>query len=277
MLEEKIKETKEIIEAIRRNYKNPIIYSGMGKDSLCLVHLCNRDMKLNWPIMFHRDPYFPIKYRFANKVIEEWNLVCWDYPASRTSVFYLHDTFEVCRHYQALAGEMALVALLYRPESFVEGEYLCALKDIYEQPLGVRAYPWDVGIQAHKKTECKPHSGGKPNRLLWVAKHFIGGADWMQPLREWTEEDVYQYHIENNIPINTDVYEIKEDKLVPKDDPTYNPDRRPACFDCMLPGKEPAVFCHKMGCLTNRLWDQLVKIAMPSDFPDYHPGDEENG
>ena len=264
----KITETKRILEMIAKQYRDPIIYTGFGKDSICLVHLC-KAMGLPWEIMFHRDPYFPIKYRYANYIIQQWNLVCRDYPAHSCSVFYVNNTFEVVRHYQAGMEDLLLCALLYKPEEFVEGEYLCALKDIYLQPKGHGVYIWDIGVQGHKAIECKPHSGMKPNMMRWSIKHSVNGPDWAQPLREWTEEDVYTYITKNDIPINTDVYDIDVagGKLVPKADSTYNPDRRPACFNCMCPDAEMTVWCPKAGMPTNNISRSLVRTIMPNDCP----------
>lgn len=272
---EKLNETKEIIKMVSSYYKNPIIYSGLGKDSITLIHI-SRLMGFNWPIMFHRDPYFPKKYRYANKMIELWNLTCFDYPARSTSVFYRNNTFEVVRHYQVGSNDMILCAMLYEPKMFKEGEYLCAFKDIYRQPIGTAEFPWDVGIQGHRQHESKPHSGNQPNRLRWVAKQTVGSIDFIQPLRDWTNQEVCHYILENNIPVNTDVYEIKDGELVPKIDPktgeidsTYNPDRRPACFECMNPDKPMTVFCPKRRCSVNNVYDQLSKTIMPTDFPGY--------
>lgn len=267
-MQNKVASAKSILAMIGREYRNPIIYSGMGKDSICVIHL-SRSLGFRWDIMFHRDPHFPIKYRYAHRIIQEWNLVCRDYPAHRCSIFYLNNTFEVVRHYQTGTQDMVLCAMLYEPSEFVHGEYLCALKDVYLQPKGNANYVWDIGIQGHKASECKPHSGMKPNMLRWPLKHCVDGPDWAQPLWDWTEEDVYSYMTDNGIPINTDVYEPINGRLVPKEDSTYNPDRRPACFRCMVPDAEMVVRCPKSGLPTNNISSQLERVVMPNDFPRY--------
>lgn len=224
--------------------------------------------------MFHRDPYFPKKYRYANKIIDMWGLVCRDYPARAASVYYHNDTFEVVREYGIGYSALALCALLYTPDRFIEGEYLCALNDIYLQPMGTYNYIWDVCIQGFRSTESKPHSRNLPNRLRWVNKQNIGSADAVYPLQDWTNHEVYQYIVDNGIPINTDVYDVKEGELVPKIDPqtgkidsTYNPDRRPACTECMRPENPMSVLCPKKMCSVNNVWEFLVKTQMPNDFP----------
>lgn len=273
-MKEKIESATEFINMVNREYKNPIIYSAMGKDSLPLVHLC-RKLGFDWEIMFHREHFFPRKYRYANKMIDMWNLRCRDYPPRECQVFYFNNTFEVTRNYAVGFGDMSLCAMLYKPEHFINGEYLCALKDIYLQPkVESYGYKWDIGLMSHRRTERKPHGGMQQNGLLWTIKHNIGSADFVYPMWDWTDEDMYQYHVDNDIPINFDVYEIKDGTLVPKIDlatgeidSTYNTDRRPACFECMKPDNPPTVFCPKKMCFTNNCYDSLVKASMPVDFP----------
>lgn len=269
MLSEKIEESARILKMIGREYKNPILYSGMGKDSVCLIHL-SRHLGFKWDVMFHRDPYFPWKYNYANWLISQWNLICRDYPAHRCTIFYMNDTFEVVRHFAVGTGDMVLCAMLYEPEELIEGEYLCGLKDIYHQPKGsIVKYEWDIGLQGHKASECKPHSGMKPNMLQWPMKHCFNGPDWAQPLQDWTEEDVYEYFVLNAIPVNTNVYDVRDERLVPKEDSTFNPDRRPACFRCMKPSDSPVEFCPKKQVVVNNVYSKLDKIIMPDDFPMY--------
>ena len=276
-MKEKIETATEIIKMVNERYRKPIIYSGMGKDSLPMIHLCHK-LGFKWDIMFHRDPYFPHKYRFANKIIDMWKLIARDYPARMCSIFYMHGIFEVVRGFQVGIHDLNLCAMLYKPERFIEGEYLCALNDIYLQQKGFYDYCWDVGLLAHRYSEKKPHRGGVGNLLRWQFKHNIGSADFAYPMWNWTDEEMYQYHVDNGIPINFDVYEIKDDTLVPKIDPvtgnidsTYNPDRRPACFECMKPDNPATVFCPQKMCFINNCYSDLVKVMMPVDFLSTHP------
>jgi hypothetical protein len=268
MLQNKIDVSKGIIETISKNYLKPIIYWGGGKDSTVLLHIV-REMGIKWPCMFHRDPYFPKKYIYVNWLIAEWDLICYDYPAYKCSVFWQNGTFEVVRHFYCGPQDMILCAMLYKPEEFIEGEYLCAYKDVYLQPKGSYHYAWDVGLQAHRMHESKPHSGHKPNGLRWVFKRIPNGTDFVQPLREWTNQDVFEYSNINNLPFNDRVYYVDNGEFLPLPDSTYNPDRRPACYECMLPSKDMAVFCPKFQSLTNNVFESLEKTVMPIDYANY--------
>jgi hypothetical protein len=54
-------------------YKNPAIMCSFGKDSMVMLHLM-RKFNLPLPIVFYRDPWFPKKYDFADRMIAEWGL-----------------------------------------------------------------------------------------------------------------------------------------------------------------------------------------------------------
>lgn len=270
MIDIKVSDSKKIIESAMKNYLKPIIYWGGGKDSTVLLHII-KSMGYDIPVMFHRDPYFPKKYIYANKIIAEWNLKCFDYPASKCGVFFLNNTFEVVRYFACGSNYMILCAMLYKAteKEMEKGEWLCAYRDIYLQPKGSYEYCWDLGFQAHRMHESKPHSGHKPNRLRWENKKYPGAPDFIQPLRMWTNQDIYLYTIKNNLPINYSVYYEDKGEFLPLEDSTYNPDRRPACFECMLPTNPMEVYCPKLGCLTNNVFEYLLKVQMPNDYPNY--------
>jgi 3'-phosphoadenosine 5'-phosphosulfate sulfotransferase (PAPS reductase)/FAD synthetase len=270
-MKEKIEQAKELINMIARSYRNPIIMSGFGKEGTCIVHLCH-SMGYRWPVMFHKDAYFPKKYSYANQMIELWDLVCHDYPPYKCSVYYRNEVFDTPRHYQLGASDMVICTMLYEPEKFINGEYLCALKDIYLQPKGTMEYMWDVALQGFRYDERKPHKNMVPHRIRWHVKHNIDSVDIVQPIREWTSQDVYQYLVDNNIPINWRVYEEKDGELILKEDKTYDPDRKPACYRCMLPDVPLSIMCPKKKCLVNNVWDSLNKLVLPNDFPDENDG-----
>lgn len=265
-MKEKIEQAEELIRQIDHNYKNPLIYCGFGKDSLVMLHLI-KQMGYNWPIMCHREHEFPIKWRYANKIMELWNLTCFDYPPRACSVFYENGVFCVATQYEVGLGDIFFPGILYAPDKFVEGEYLCALKDIYMQPKchGID-YQWDVGLLAARADERHPHFGGMCLGQQFEVKLNIGSADFAYPLLNWTAKDICQYYIDFGIPINTDVYDVVDDELVSKADPAFDPDRRPACYECMKPDNPNIVFCPKRMCRVNNISSSLAWMPL-IDFP----------
>jgi 3'-phosphoadenosine 5'-phosphosulfate sulfotransferase (PAPS reductase)/FAD synthetase len=273
-MQNKIDQAKAIIRMVAKHYKKPVVFTGFGKDSICNLHLC-RSLGFNWPVIFYRDMFFPQKYRYANKMICDWNLACYDYPPRTTGLFYRNGIFEIVKGYSIGFATLSFCAALYRPEFYIEGEYLCAYQDLYLQPTCQNYdFRWDVGIMGFRYTESKPHSAGQSSELSWVNKHNIGSCDTVFPIRDWTNQEVYQYIVENGIPINTDVYEVKDGELVPKINPrtgeidsTYNPDRRPACYECMIPENPKTVLCPKKMCSVNNISRTVRWAEMPNDFP----------
>lgn len=265
-MKKKIESAKTIIKTISEQYKNPIIYCGFGKDSICVLDLC-RDLGLNWPIMYHREIFFPRKKKFANRIIEEWNLRCYDYPFWKVSIFHRFGVIELVRHYQIGSSDMLHCSMLCTPDTFDE-EYLCAYEDLVLSPKGSMEYIWDIGLEGSRTGEQKPHTNNEPIGLRWALKQNIGSADIAFPIHDWTGEDIYHYHLERDIPINHDVYDVRDDQLIPKDDYTFNPDKRPACSECINPDNPLTVYCPRKKCMVNNISGQLGMAPMPIDFYD---------
>lgn len=264
MLKDKVEYAKQIIAMIGEQYTKPIIYTNFGKDSMVVLHLC-RSLGFNWPIMFHKEPEFPIKFQYAQNIIIDWNLTCHDYPPRICSVFAGENSFEVCTHYGIGGGhDMILCGVLYKPDEYIDGKYLCAYEDLYIQPKCHKYdFVWDVGIRGDRSVDANPHTGVSIRNRRDII-HNVGGADFAFPINHFTDEEVYQYTIQNMLPINDRVYDVVNGRFVVKDDKTFSPDHRPACWECMCPGGTAAVMCPKKGYLVNRLWDNLYKV-LPSN------------
>lgn len=274
MLDDKIDAAKEILEMVAQNYKRPVIYCSFGKDSICVAHLANRIMGLDWPVLFHREPEFPKKFVYQRRIIEDWNLIAYDYPPCRTSVYYRPGApyFEVATHFEMGAGPdgptFILLGVLYEPPAFAPGEYLCAL-DLYNQPrcMGYD-YRWDIGVRGDKDIDAHPHTG-KPFKLRFGTQLGIGYADFAFPLQSWTDKDVTDYILQEKIPINDLIYDLVDGVLVNKADKTHNADYRPACFRCMKSDAPEAVMCPKKGVMVNNVSPQLVMEISPEYLESY--------
>ena len=264
LMKEKIDQAKEIISMIAQQYKRPVIYCSFGKDSICVVHLC-QSMGYNWPVLFHREPEFPNKFRYQNQIIADWNVTAYDYPPAKTSVYYRPGGkyFEVATHFEIGGGAtFILLGVLYEPPEFIEGQYLCAL-DLYKQPTcSGYQYKWDVGLRGDKDIDAHPHTG-KPFKMRFGVQLNIGCVDFSFPLQSWTDRDVTQYIIENNIPINDKIYDLDNDVLVNKEDKTHNADYRPACYRCMKCDEAEMIMCPKKGVMVNNVTEQLVMEITP--------------
>lgn len=269
-MKEKIEQAKEIIRMVARHYRRPVIYCSFGKDSICAAHLC-RSMGYEWPVVFHQEAEFPRKFKYQREIVEAWNMTVMDYPPSKTSVYYRPGApyYEVATHFDIGGGAtFILLGVLYEPETFIPGKYLCALKDLYEQPT-CRGfdYRWDVGIRGDKDADAHPHTG-KPFKIRPANQLNIGCVDFAFPLNGWTDHDVTQYIIDNGIPINHDIYEMVDGVLTNKEDKSLNADYRPACFRCMKSDAPESVMCPRLGVEVNNVWPMLDVAIAPEYLED---------
>jgi hypothetical protein len=97
-LESKIDEAQNLVHKVLAQAKTPAIMSSFGKDSMVMLHLI-RSLKRDLPIVFYRESFMPKKYRFANAVIDEWDLTVYDYSPFRNCC---GGKKRMCRGYKCL-------------------------------------------------------------------------------------------------------------------------------------------------------------------------------
>lgn len=239
-LEDKIHSAQDIITATLATYCNPVVMCSFGKDSLCMLHLL-RSMGHDFPILFHREPFNPLKYQFANRIIEEWKLVVYDYPPITTAVNERDGVAEIVNFYQAGSKLVYLPTGIRTPE---DGEpFLCGLRDLYSRPMGTYAFPWDLGFVAHKSTDVDPILGSA--ELKVDLKVNYESVNYLFPLRYFTDADVWEYHKRFDLPVNTKRYD-PESGYRERADITWNNDYHNCCVLCLLKSSPPVVHCPKL-------------------------------
>lgn len=239
------------IEKTLTRFKNPAVMCSFGKDSLVVLHLTHRVRKL--PVIFHREPFFAKKYRYANEVIEKWNLTVYDYPPHKTAIQQVGDEVEIVGYYD-IGGDkyVALPTGLCEPN---ENEVpLCALHDVYLKPKGRFAYPWDCVVHGHKSCDVDPFHGHVP--LAADVALNLDTSTPIFPLREWSHADVWEYIEKHNLPIHHDRYEKVGGEWREKSDKSLNPDYFPACSACMRRGGS-SVYCPRFDCEISNVSSQL--------------------
>jgi len=242
-LESKISGAQNLVHRVLAQAKTPSIMSSFGKDSMVMLHLI-RSLTGNLPVVFYREPFMPKKFRFANAVIDEWDLTVHDYPPLETTVVEKDGSVEVVSAYTI--GKRAL----FRPKGFYKsgnGEVsLCALHDLYLKATGTYTYPWDVVFVGHKSTDVDPIQGAVPLSADYA--NYVDCASIAYPLRHFTDQDVWDYTEKFNLPIHHSRYEKVEGKWGERSDKRFNPDYFPACTACMVP-ESGSVPCPRLGGL----------------------------
>lgn len=217
--------------------RNPVVMSSFGKDSMVLLDLISR-AGLKFPIVFFKEPFFPKKYEFANKVILDNEYVVYDYPPITTSFSRRGDIFEIVNQYQMKNNTIYLPTGI---KPTVEGKFLCGLEDIYHKPVGTFKFPWDTLLIGHKSSDVDPILGHLPLKEDTFEKD---GINFVYPLRHFTDKDIWKYTIENNLPINDRRYN-RDNNWKEFEDVTYNPDYFETCIECMKSENPRLVQCPK--------------------------------
>lgn len=250
-----------VIDAALCEFKRPAIMCSFGKDSMVVLHLV-RQVRKDLPVIFHRDPFHPNKYRFANQVIDTLGLTVYDYPPSATAMQENGGPLEIINYYQVGQRTCMLPKVLLSP---MEGETeICGLRDIYQKPLGTFAYPWDLVFHGHKSTDIDPVYGKIP--LLADFARNTDSTSACFPIRHFTDADVWEYTTSNGLMIHWERYEQEEGVWREREDKTHNPDYITACTACMVPNGGP-VACPRLNGLTISNVAKQLKWADKLNLP----------
>lgn len=247
-------------------YKRPVVMASFGKDSMVLLALI-RGMGLKFDVLFHREPFYPVKYQFANGVIEEWGLSVYDYPPVATALIGRNGLMEVMNYYDFGTATSALPTGIIDPDYENDEEtFLCGRDDLLKKPLGRFNYPWDAVFLGHKSSDVDPLRGPMP--LALDVKQTPNCPDALFPLREWTDEDVWAYTEAEHLPVHTSRYE-RNGQWKEKADKTFNPDYFPACMRCIDKTQTAFVLCPKTGLVINNVADKVQYVDETKPEVDY--------
>jgi 3'-phosphoadenosine 5'-phosphosulfate sulfotransferase (PAPS reductase)/FAD synthetase len=264
-LDDKIKHARSLITRSLTRYQRPAFMCSFGKDSMVLLHLLRVDLKLRHPVIFHSDPWWPAKYAFAHKMARTYGLEVHDYPPSFVTLWQGKEIMAFTNHYQT--GRHA-AAILQMPKNILPPEtgkkYLCGLRDVLGRPTGNFNYPWDAVFIGHKSSDADQIAGEIP--LHCDVKQNAGiGPDGIFPLREWTDDDVWDYTARFQVPQQEDRYDIAN--RCERADKRANSDYAHVCIACCDRREtRAAVPCPKLGGL------EVANVAamVPYDTPKFN-------
>lgn len=251
--EDKVAHAHQLIEQSLAEFGNPCIACSFGKDSMVVLDLVRRHAP-DLPVVFHREPFQAHKYRFADAVIHRFGLRVYDFPPSATAVQDGGGEVEIAGYYQIGARYNMLPTGIRAPQG---GEdFVCGLKDIYGRPTGTFNWPWDAMFHGHKATDTDPVYGDITIHTD-IARN-LDSASLIFPIRQMTDQDVWRYTEEHNLPIHHGRYEKIDGAWREREDKTDNPDYVCACTACMVKDGPAQVPCPKMGgALVSNVSEQL--------------------
>jgi phosphoadenosine phosphosulfate reductase family protein len=248
ILDSKIKDAQALIEKRLPN-SNPVICCSFGKDSMVMLDLLMR-MGRKLPVIYwKREHHFPKKNRFANEMIEKYDLEVYDYPPEYTKMIRKGERIEVVNFFSV--GKYTIEV----PSGIVpykEGEkYLCGFLDMYMKPVGRFNFPWDTMLIGHKDSDVDPLRGAVPLSVDEY-KHDENSPTFVFPIRHFTDEDIWGYTARFGVPQDENRYFGDEE------DVDYNNDYYPACTACMNPDNPETVFCPKVETMVPNVSSRIV-------------------
>lgn len=226
-LEKKIARAKLVIRQALADAKKPAFMCSFGKDSMVLLDVLHQ-MGERLPIIFHRDPWWPNKYEFADRMIREMKLEVHDYPPSAVTLWEGKEIMAFTNHYQIGRTPQSYLQLPKNILPPVPGRgFLCGLRDVLARPTGTFNYPWDLVFIGHKSSDSDQIAGKVPLHVD-VKQNYGAAPDAAFPLRSWTDSDVWDYTQEFAIPQQEDRYQDRTE--LP--DKTNNSDYAHVCIAC---------------------------------------------
>lgn len=256
----KVAAARAIIAAALGRFTAPAIMCSFGKDSMAVLHLV-RQLEPDLPVIFHREPFEPRKYAYANRIIAEWNLAVYDFPPERIEVQENGNELHLMKYYPLGGGKNCGLATGVRPP--LEGDkFVCGLRDLYGKPTGTFAYPWDLVFHGHKSADVDPVLGALPLFADYALN--VEAATAVFPLRTWTDADVWAYLETNDVPLHADRYIKIDGRWRDRADKVHNPDYVTACTACMRSAGPRSVPCPKLqGQLVQNVSSQLRRVKLP--------------
>lgn len=239
----KIRDGFRAIEKALVHHKHPAVLCSFGKDSVLVLAMV-RQFIPSIPVIFFRHPFFPKKYRYADQLIQEWNLTVYQDipPADITLSSGQGDEVEILNHYRFGSGLVSMPVGRSEPR---EGHRLCGLDDLVTRPVGSYNWKWDVVFHGHKNTDRDPIVRDMRLQANLLRDPRICAIQY--PVRDFDDREVFEALEFMGVPINEDRYEKIDGVWSEKADKTLNSDYMPYCDACMRRDGTKSVPCFKYG------------------------------
>jgi hypothetical protein len=237
----KINRTLDIIyRGLESPNRSAIAWSG-GKDSMVLLHIMRNMMGLKFPIIFFREPWQPWKYKFQDKIIQDWGLEVYTWHPMLSAMQQSEGEFEVQNVYKFNTTTMSCPSGITEP---VQGKpWVCGIDMLKRPKQESLIAPWDTVWIGHKAVDSDPIYGGDAGTRI-ECRINPDQSTMFFPLRDWTHLDIWEFIENANIPIDLDRYEKVNGVWGEKIDKLLNVDYVHACVKCLDKRENAPKFVH---------------------------------
>ncbi len=225
-----------------------VLWSG-GKDSTALLHLIKFGAGIDLPVIQYREPKFRERYAYSDRLIKEWKLEVYDYAPSKIAIADGPDVetgelrLDFIKYYQW--GQGTAVCLSLGTERPKEGEdFLCGVTDVLQRPTGTFNWPWGAVYIGTKYSDTDLIKGHVP--LAVDIRYAENSPMSLYPMRDWTDENIFQYLEDNAVQPDPTRYVKDYHKWKNNPDKSLNADFYPICFNCVNRHEGKYVDCPKL-------------------------------
>lgn len=254
---------EQIISLAVKKAKRPAVLWSGGKDSTVLLDLAKKILP-DIEVIHFKLPFLSHKYAFHHSVQELHEMTVHDWVPMSVALTHGNDRIDVCETYSLGGGHLKVMR---GTEPCEEGlPWVCG-KEWLNRPKAHVVSDFDVLLCGHKSSDEDPITGAIP---LEVHKKLLGqGTEMWFPLREWTDLDVANYILLNNVLFDRNRY---NEDVVSKSNKHMNSDYVHACFNCVDKRLGKFVDCPKDGIQVENLHEHVLHEQPVAEYCNVRSG-----
>jgi hypothetical protein len=247
-MQELINKTVEHIKLWHERYPRSVVFWSGGKDSTAMLHLIKFKAGLDLPIVQFREPKFRERYEYSDKLIKDWNLTVYDYPPIKMAISDGPDVntgdtrFDLLKYFQW--GSKCVVMSLGTERPKENEKYLCAVDEFFLRPTGTFNFIWGAVYIGSKNSDTDLIKGQVA--VTTHVRYAEGSPVSLYPMRDWTDENIYQYLEDNNVEADPTRYVKTLLGWENNPDKSKNADFIPVCVNCVDRHGDKYVDCPKL-------------------------------
>lgn len=253
--------TLDRLHIIAAHYKQPALLTSFGKDSIVLIHLMLK-AGFRWPVLIQETPFNRHKWAFGHGVAAAWDLTLHQL-APHSVVLQRTGDHEIEAVWRVEIGPGELMGFQRQIQHTPDPgpDCLCGLRDILGTPTASSPFRWDALISGQRSADINRRYGKMP-LAAQLLNHGGHAADVVFALRDWSDQEIWDYTEANDLPINTDRYEKTPQGWQEREDKTHSNDWLPACMRCLDRSGPEIVHCPR----TNM---EMTSVAAIAPYVDY--------